>query len=230
MPLLFLFTLILNLAADYLPVPYLENITKPLLMIILINWFISATENLSSRIKKWIIMALCFSWLGDVLLMFQERDSMFFLLGLGSFLIAHIFYILFFHRIKIEEGVAARSWLALPVVAYYATLMAVLYPRLAEMKMPVLVYGIVISLMLLLAMHMLFIKNTVAGRWMLAGALLFIISDSVLAFNKFYQPFEYAGIIIMLTYGLAQLFITAGAIRYLRKSIAQPTGEERIVS
>ena len=43
------------------------------------------------------------------------------------------------------------------------------------------------------------------------GALLFVISDSVLAINKFYQPFEVAGVIIMLTYGLAQLFIVEGA-------------------
>jgi len=46
--------------------------------------------------------------------------------------------------------------------------------------------------------------------------VLFVISDSVLAINKFYQPFEAANVIIMLTYGLAQLFIVTGAIRYLQ--------------
>ena len=47
---------------------------------------------------------------------------------------------------------------------------------------------------------------------MMTGALLFVISDSVLAINKFYQSFELAGIVIMLTYGFAQLFIIEGAI------------------
>jgi len=76
----------------------------------------------------------------------------------------------------------------------------------------------VISFMLMLAMHMFFLRNKGAGNWMLAGALLFVISDSVLAINKFYQTFEMAGAIIMLTYGLAQLFIVQGAIKYLRSN------------
>ena len=53
---------------------------------------------------------------------------------------------------------------------------------------------------------------------MMIGALLFLISDSVLAINKFYLSFEWSGIIIMLTYGLAQFFIALGAIDYVRKN------------
>jgi uncharacterized membrane protein YhhN len=102
------------------------------------------------------------------------------------------------------------------VVVYYAALITLLSPYLADMKIPVLVYGIVISFMFMLAMHMLFIKHKTAGKWMMFGASLFVISDSVLAINKFYQSFEAAGIIIMLTYGLAQLFIVHGAVRYLQ--------------
>ena len=55
------------------------------------------------------------------------------------------------------------------------------------------------------------IKNQCGRTLMIAGAVLFIISDSILAINKFYQSFEYAGIAIMLTYGIAQLLITFGA-------------------
>ena len=84
------------------------------------------------------------------------------------------------------------------------------------MKIAVPVYGIVISFMLLLALHMLFISNKSAGQMMMAGAILFVISDSILAINKFYSPFQNAGILIMLSYGLAQLMIVAGAIRYRR--------------
>jgi uncharacterized membrane protein YhhN len=50
---------------------------------------------------------------------------------------------------------------------------------------------------------------------MMTGALLFVVSDSTLAINKFYQSFEIAGVVIMLTYGLAQLFIVEGANRYI---------------
>ncbi len=214
---LFLITLGLHIAGMYWPLHLLEIITKPLLLLILLNWFISATNKCHFDTKKWVTLALCFSWLGDVLLMFQSRSSMFFLLGLSAFLIAHIFYIIFFHKIKVAEGVKSKGFLLLPVVVYYAVLIAVLYPYLADMKVPVPVYGLVISFMLLLALHMLFIRNRKAGQLMTAGAILFVISDSALAINKFYQPFEASGFVIMLTYGLAQLFIVFGAIHYIAK-------------
>ena len=103
------------------------------------------------------------------------------------------------------------------VALYYAALVTFLYPYLGEMKIAVPVYGIVISFMLLLALHMLFISNKPAGQMMAAGAVLFVVSDSLLAMNKFYSPFENAGLLIMLIYGLAQVIIVAGAIRYLRQ-------------
>ena len=149
------------------------------------------------------------------MLIFQGKDSLFFLLGLSAFLLAHVFYIVFFHNIRLREVIKSNPWLLLIVVIYYAVLISLLSPYLGSMKLPVRIYGIVISFMFLLAIHMLFIKNKKAGQWMFFGALLFVISDSALAINKFYQSFEGAGIIIMLTYGLAQLFITEGAIRYI---------------
>jgi uncharacterized membrane protein YhhN len=91
-----------------------------------------------------------------------------------------------------------------------------LSPYLAQFKIPVRVYGVVITVMLMMAMHLTGLKNRKAGRMILAGAILFVISDSVLAVNQFYQAFSAAGILIMLTYGAAQLFIVKGAIEYLR--------------
>lgn len=213
--LLFLFTLNIHIASMYLPLLLLEQITKPLLLLILINWFITATSRHAYKYKVWVTLALSFSWLGDVLLMFQFKSSLFFLLGLSAFLIAHVFYIFFFHKIKTSEPIASKGLLLLPVIVYYATLISFLYPHLAEMKVPVCVYGLVISFMLLLALHLLFIRNKIAGRQMAAGAIMFVISDSVLAVNKFYYPFEIAGIIIMVTYGLAQLLIVSGALAYI---------------
>jgi uncharacterized membrane protein YhhN len=68
--------------------------------------------------------------------------------------------------------------------------------------------------MFMLAMHMLYIRNKMPGRWMMIGALLFVISDSILAINKFYQSFEMANILIMLSYGFAQFYIVKGAAYY----------------
>ncbi|HYM94155.1 MAG TPA: lysoplasmalogenase [Chitinophagaceae bacterium] len=213
---LFAIILAANLLAVYNNNEWLRYIAKPLLVIILIGYFIFQTRLWRTSIKKWVLIALFFSWLGDVLLMFEEKKPIFFLLGLSAFLLAHIYYIVFFHNIRLKENVKSY-WLPLLIVAiYYAVLIFILSPYLGEMKLPVRIYGIVISFMFMLAMHMLFIKNKMAGRLMMAGALFFLLSDSLLAFNKFYQSFEYADILIMLTYGLAQFFITDGAIRYIQ--------------
>jgi len=163
-----------------------------------------------------VVAALLFSWAGDVLLLLESQKEIFFLLGLSSFLLAHIFYIVCFHHVRLREKVKSNPWLLVAVVIYYAVLINWLSPYLGDMKVPVRVYGIVISFMLMLAMHMLFIKNKIAGKSMTGGALLFVLSDSLLAINKFYQPFELAGILIMLTYGSAQFFIVKGVTSYIR--------------
>jgi uncharacterized membrane protein YhhN len=192
-----------------------EYFFKPLIIIWLMAWFVLQLRYAQSILKKWIIFALFFSWLGDLLLMFHQEDSIFFLLGLSSFLIAHIFYILFFHFVRIKEMVKSRWYLLLIVAIYYAVIISLLSPYLGEMKLPVRIYAVVISFMFMLAMHMLFIKNKTTGLWMMAGAFLFVVSDTLLAINKFFQPFEMAGFFVISTYGLAQLFITEGAIRYI---------------
>ncbi len=193
----------------------LQTIFKPLIIPVLIGYFLSQTSGIAIHFKKWIVLALLFSWGGDVLLMFQDKKEIFFLLGLSSFLLAHVFYIVFFHQVRVREKIKSNPWLLVVVVIYYAALINWLSPYLGDMKIPVRIYGIVISFMFMLAMHMLFIKNKEAGKWMMIGALLFVVSDSVLAINKFYQSFEVAGVLIMLAYGLAQLFIVKGASHYI---------------
>ena len=79
------------------------------------------------------------------------------------------------------------------------------------MKVPVVVYGAVISAMFFVALQLLFYKSK-ASRQIILGAVLFVISDSVLAFNKFYSSFNNAGLVIMLTYTFAQYFITKGIV------------------
>jgi uncharacterized membrane protein YhhN len=212
----FLLILIIHIAGIYTGYEMVETFTKPLLMMVLAGYFIGNTKSFSSGIKKWIILSLIFSWIGDSLLMFVSSDKAFFLAGLAAFLVAHVFYIFFFNAVRIQEKVKGKIFLLLLVFIYYAGLMSILTPWLGSMKLPVRVYGVVICFMLMLAMHMFFIKNKSAGWKMFCGALLFVLSDSVLAVNKFYSPFTEADIIIMLTYGLAQLLIVQGAIEYIR--------------
>jgi uncharacterized membrane protein YhhN len=212
---LFLLALAGDIAGIVLKNEWLQYICKPLIVLSLVGYFTSTVTNDKAKLAKWILLALLFSCAGDVLLMFQERNPDFFLFGLSAFLIAHIFYIIFFHRVRARENIKPNILFLLIVVAYYAGLIIWLSPFLGDMKLPVRVYGIVISFMLMLALHMLFSRNKKAARWMVMGALLFVLSDSILAINRFYQPFEAANILIMLSYGLAQLFLVYGAVRYI---------------
>jgi uncharacterized membrane protein YhhN len=182
---------------------------------LLVIYFVSAIKIFSSSLKKWIILALLFSWAGDVLLMSESKNSNFFIFGLVAFLIAHIFYILYYENIIRLENLKKNYWLFVPVLIYYAVLIYILSPNLGDMKLPVRIYGVVISYMLIQALQVGRIRNRPAAVLMITGAVLFIISDSILALNKFYKPFEYAGILIMFTYGTAQLLITLGAARYI---------------
>lgn len=199
----------------------IQFFTKPTLIPVLAGFFLFQTNSIANSLKKWILFALFFSWGGDVLLMFVSKNELFFLLGLASFLLAHIFYIVFFNQVRVRENIKSNPWILLIVVVYSAALTTWLSPYLGKMKLPVRIYGIVISFMFLLALNVFAIKNKAVGKWMMFGALLFVISDSVLAINKFYEPFDAAGIIIMLTYGLAQLFIVRGAAEYIISSKSQ---------
>lgn len=76
-----------------------------------------------------------------------------------------------------------------------------------------MVYAAVICTMLLCSLHIFVKVNAPANRLFLSGAAFFVLSDSLLAINKFYQPFAYAGVCIMLTYCAAQFFIVTAFIK-----------------
>ena len=212
---LFLLVLLVNLIAVYSNSESLQFITKPLLMPLLAIYLLLRTNTINSNLKGWIFLALFFSWAGDIFLLFEERGSNFFLFGLSAFLVAQVFYIVFFHNIRMREYIRGNALLLLLVIVYYSVLINVLSPYLGNMKLPVRIYGVVLSFMVMLAMHTMLGKNKKAALWMTMGAILFVVSDSLLAFNKFFSAFNNAGVVTMLTYGLAQLFITEGAIRYI---------------
>lgn len=218
---LFLIILLVDLFAVYTNNESLRYTTKPLLMLLLIAFFIFQTKGIASSLKKWVVLALLFSWTGDVLLIFESMNANFFIYGLVAFLIAHVFYILFYENVIRKDGLRKNYWWFFPVIIYYIALIYILSPNLEDMKLPVRIYGIVISYMLIQALQTGRIKNLGAATLMIAGAVLFITSDSILAINKFYEPFEYAGLAIMLTYGIAQLLITLGAVGYITSTSKQ---------
>lgn len=192
--------------------------TKPLLMLSLAVWFYLHTKDHLTVFAKCILAGLIISIAGDTFLMFSSKDPSFFLFGLGSFLITHIFYIAAFVRYEgIKEGlVMKKNWMFLPVFIYLIVFLWYLWPDLPkEYLVPVVVYGCVISTMLVSVVNMKGRVKEQVSVGLIIGALLFVISDSFIAVDKFKVeiiPSEYMGAFIMSTYLLGQFYIAKNSI------------------
>jgi uncharacterized membrane protein YhhN len=207
----FIAALLVNLTGTLLASDMLVYCSKPLLVGSLMAWLASSIKSKDSTFYKWPLIALLFSLSGDVLLMFEKMNPLFFIMGLICFLMAHIFYIIIFNNIRVEKNISIKWWMILITLCYYSILLSTLFPYLGEMKVPVIIYGAVISTVFFIALHLLFYKS-MANMLIVIGAVLFVASDSILAFNKFYSSFNYAGLLIMLTYAFAQYCITKGIV------------------
>jgi uncharacterized membrane protein YhhN len=189
----------------------LHYIVKPAIIISLIFLFVRTSKSLSKSIKKRTVLALVFSLLGDVLLLFADQSEHFFTLGLVSFLTAHVLYILLFlkhrHRTNSPFGFIAL------LLIYAASLFYVLKDGLGVMLIPVVVYMIAILAMATTAYLRKNSVNVNSYRLVFLGALCFMTSDSILALNKFYQPIPWSNMTIMLTYALAQYLIIIGILK-----------------
>jgi uncharacterized membrane protein YhhN len=204
--------LIMQFGADPLRV-----LSKPLIVFSLLIYLLSQrTSEKYLSIKRLVVAALFFSMIGDVLLLFEPRSSMFFIGGLVSFLIAHVFYIVSFNSIRKTQKISFQTLPVLPVALYYFSLIFLLYNSLGDLKIPVIIYGLVISTMLVAAWQLKEMQERRSVALLLSGAVLFIASDSILALNKFYARWDGAAFAIMISYGIAQLFITISAVQIFR--------------
>jgi uncharacterized membrane protein YhhN len=175
----------------------LIKITKPLLMPLLM---IIATQ---SGIKdRSLYIALFFSLLGDIFLMFQGQ--IFFILGLGSFLMAHLAYVVLF-KTQFQLNLNKSLPIALAIFFYFLFLKKEI-PN--DLFIPVAVYCCVIALMAIFAVGR--ITSAKSYQIVLLGAVLFVISDALIAYNKFHETLKYGSVWVMGTYGLAQYLILLG--------------------
>lgn len=215
--LLYIIVSVTELVSEVFELDMLRYCVKPLMMITLGFYFYSETKTNFNSFAKKILGALVFSWAGDVLLMFPH----YFLPGLISFLIAHIFYILAFYEninsAKEKRGLFTNLLFALPFLLFSSLLFNLLTPGLGEMMIPVAVYTSVITVMGIASALRYGTVSKESFLFVMLGAIIFISSDSTIAINKFMYAGElpYARLIIMSTYMLAQLLIVLGCLKHL---------------
>lgn len=179
----------------------LHLVTKPLTTGLVIAVAAAAAAPVPAAYKTLVLAGLAFSLLGDVALMFPDK---WFTAGLVAFLAAQVLYILAF---KPLPGHPVSPATFLPFVLFGLLMFFLLAPKLGPMKIPVFVYIAAITTMAGFAAGRFVDRGGTRPLLAFVGAVLFLISDSVLAYDRFARKVPGARIIILGTYFPAQLLI-----------------------
>lgn len=195
-----------------LDLPSFYIAAKPLLMITLLLYFVIASKGYP-RWRYYVMAALVFSWAGDVFLI----SSDWFIAGLVSFLIAHVFYIIAYQKTGAANG-ELRPLDILKFAVYGVVLMWIIYPGLGDMLVPVLIYALVLLGMAVWAHKRRGATSSTSFQYVAIGAILFALSDGLIAVNKFAYPIPAERILIMSIYMTAQYLIVQGLIKHTERT------------
>lgn len=189
------------IGAHYLSLPILHWIAKPLATLLIAGMALSMTTS-EPAYRRWIVIGLLWSTLGDVLLMLPGD---YFLHGLLSFLVAHLAYLVAFSR---RERMFARMAPFLAYASVAVLVLAYLWQGIpAAMRIPVVVYVLALGGMAAQAAAIWRVRGNRACALGALGGALFMFSDSLIAFNRFGEPFEASRFLVLASYWLAQWLI-----------------------
>lgn len=196
--LLFIFSIALK------PYPF-SWLVKLLPIMVLI--FVAITQ-LDCAKKKLIILGLVCSAAGDFFLDYDRVN--FFMLGLGAFFIAHLNYLAALYPLKNQ-----KKALTIVYSLYGVAMFSLISGGLGELFVPVLAY---MAILLLMAVFTLL--SVKSNKWLMLGGLSFVLSDSLIGIDKFYQSIVGAHYLIMLSYYFAQFALLKGFLLAQQKDLA----------
>jgi uncharacterized membrane protein YhhN len=171
---------------------------KPLTMVLILSLAWERTLSFPSAYGYFLLSGLCFSLLGDIMVMFPRK---FLRYGLLAFMVGYLFYILAFSR---DIEIVSYAVL-IPILGFAAVFYFYLYKGLNKMRWPVLVYTLVVSVMAWLGVNRHLDLRELKSLLVLIGCVLLFFSESVWAINRFRKAFWLAEILILGTYFPAQL-------------------------
>jgi len=205
---------IICIALETIQVTWPAIIVKALIIPVLFLIYYRLIRNQMNGFHRMILAAFIFSWFGDITLQLQQLNDLFFMTGLCCFLVAQVIYLTAFFATPGRNVLFFRKiYLIIPVLAYGIILLYFLYDGLGDMRIPVIIYAVVILTMLTAAMNRQGKVNKQSYILVLIGAVLFVLSDSLIAIDKFAYPFLLARIAIMTTYITAQYLIAVGCLK-----------------
>jgi uncharacterized membrane protein YhhN len=214
--LLFATVTLLEMLGDTLAIRWLHYGCKPLIMGLLLGYvWQHYREKIHPGPIRWLLVGMVFALLGDVFLMIQEVDL--FAPGLVAFLVMQLCYSRAFWLSIRQQGNPPTAGLfvrtAFPFILYLLGFLYILQPAfmtnpsLTLLWWPVVLYAFCLNMMGLLAVQRRGLPDYIQ---VIIGALLFILSDSLIAIDKFLHPISGATWFIMSTYAIAQYLIVVG--------------------
>ncbi len=213
---LFFLAAFVNLYANIFSNQLLSYISKPMLMISLgFHFWNNRKQN---RYTNLILAGLFFAFLGDTFLMLRfggTNEELFFLLGLGSFLITQLCYFIAFWTYAGSNGfLRKKPWIVLPFLIYFVwNTYNLWYDMPTAFRLPVMVYSGVITMMAVSCFNLYKTIPKIPFQYLLTGVLLFVISDSLIGISQFKKAaIPYTGFLIMSTYIAAQYLIVSGSL------------------
>jgi alkenylglycerophosphocholine/alkenylglycerophosphoethanolamine hydrolase len=199
-------------------ISWLRYSSKPLVIILLAVWL--PLQPISFPILFWFFLALVFSLIGDIWLLAPSR---FFMVGLASFLLAHVGYIIGFNQHQLPP----LTWPVVQLVSFFIFLGVFIYPLLyrsikkrsgtRKLQGATLIYFIILSLMAISAASTLFRPDweRQTAAFVATGGLLFFFSDFMLAFDRFIRPVSHGRLVVHITYHLGQFGLILGLVWHL---------------
>ncbi len=215
---LFLIILVGDLVGEFFQIKWMDYSFKPLIVIWIVGYFLLYAKNIDKKVVQLAVVAFAFSWIGDVLLMFTSEASIFFILGLASFLVAQIVYIFLFLRTINLSGkkpfLKKKPFFLIAYIAYGLVVYTVLYNNLeVDMRIGIFVYMVALLSMSSMALNRFGNGHPISFSYVFIGSILFVLSDTMIAINKFMVSIPYQGIFVMVTYISAQYLIMKGILK-----------------
>ncbi|MEZ4608053.1 MAG: lysoplasmalogenase [Deinococcales bacterium] len=180
---------------------WLHYLFKPLATLSIMFLAFKLYSQIPSNYGLFILIGLALSLAGDVFLMLPKER---FIWGLMSFLLAHVAYIIAFS----QGGLGLNIGVLLALIALGIIVLSQLYPWVeSKLKIPVIIYVTIILLMAYAATGRYLSLKSAASSLAMLGAYAFVLSDSLLAFNRFRKKFGLADVLVLASYYLAQWLI-----------------------
>lgn len=203
----------INVLGHLLDVPDMVRYSKPMLMPSLIFFIYHQSKGVVTKRTILVVLALIFSWLGDLALM-KDGETLYFMLGLGAFMLAQLTYTYVYYQSSFQKP-AFQLMPLLPIFTFTIFFLAYMLRNISlDSQIPIVLYAICITAMASMARLRMGLTSNFSFQWVMMGSLLFVVSDSALAIDKFYRPIPHDSVVIMSTYIAAQVLIVIGILKH----------------